>query len=174
MKKSIIASVVMLGFIGTAAHAANNDISFLGAVTSTTCNLTTSVGGVAQPNGVVQLGTVAPEKEGSTVEFSLMPINKTDGACTGLTDKQTATMSWASASLGANGFGATSGAASDSVVEVNSVNSKVPGAVNISSSVIDFAANKVATEGLKFNAKLKAGKTAGDFKSVASIAIAYK
>lgn len=174
MKKSIIASVVMLGFIGTAAHAANNEISFLGAVTTTTCDLTTSVGGVAQPNGVIQLGTVAPNATGSTVEFSLTAANKTDPACTALKADQTATMSWASGTLGATGFAATSGAAIDSVVEVSSLNSKTPGVVNNSSSVVDFAANKVATEGLKFSAKLKGGKTAGDFKSVASIAIAYK
>ncbi|EGG3587708.1 major pilin PefA, partial [Salmonella enterica] len=54
MKKSIIASIIALGVLGGTAHAAN-EVTFLGSVSATTCDLTTSVNGAAQPNQVVQL-----------------------------------------------------------------------------------------------------------------------
>lgn len=174
MKKGIIASIIALGFIGTAAQAAQNEVIFLGAVTATTCDLTTTVGGVAQPNGVVQLGTVAPSTDGQAVQFALKAANPADPACAALTNTQTATVNWASATLGATGFGPTSGAAVDSLVLVNSINSKTPGAINGNSSIVDFTADKVLTDGLQFDAKLKGGATVGDFKSVASFAVAYK
>ncbi|ENW0636919.1 major pilin PefA, partial [Salmonella enterica] len=44
MKKSIIASIIALGVLGGTAHAAN-EVTFLGSVSATTCDLTTSVNG---------------------------------------------------------------------------------------------------------------------------------
>lgn len=175
MKKNLLAiSALALVVMSSSAMAASNEVTFLGAVTNTTCDLTTTVGGVAQPNGVVQLGTVAPNAEGKTVAFALKAANPADPACAALTSTDTATVSWASSSLGATGFGITSGAAADSLVLVNSLNAKTPGAINANTSIVDFAADKVLTDGLQFDAKLKGGATIGDFKSVASFAVAYK
>lgn len=172
MKKSIIASIIALGVLGGTAHAAN-EVTFLGTVSATTCDLTTSVNGAAQPNQVVQLGTVAKGVTGQPVDFAMKPANPTAPGCQNLAQK-TATVSWASAALDGEGFGATSGAAGDAKVLVDSVNSKNPGAVNANASTVDFDANNLTTDGLKFTAKLKGGQTEGDFKSVASFAVAYK
>ncbi|MFH6596456.1 major pilin PefA [Salmonella sp. XN2] len=172
MKKSIIASIIALGVLGGTAHAAN-EVTFLGSVSATTCDLTTSVNGAAQPNQVVQLGTVQAGQEGQVVDFAMKPADPTAGGCQNLAGK-TATVSWASAALDGEGFGATSGAATDSKVLVESVNSKKPGAVNANASMVDFDAGNLTADGLKFTAKLKGGQTEGDFKSVASFAVAYK
>lgn len=74
MKKSIIASIIALGVLGGTAHAAN-EVTFLGSVSATTCDLTTSVNGAAQPNQVVQLGTVQAGQEGTAVDFAMKPAN---------------------------------------------------------------------------------------------------
>lgn len=175
MKKYIIASIVGMGIMsGTVAHAANNEVTFLGTVSATTCDLTTSVNGTAQPNQVVQLGTVAKGDIGNAVNFAMKPANPTASGCLDLAQK-TATITWASAKLDNEGFGATSGTATDAKVLVDSVNSKQQGtAVNANASVIDFDAAKLTTDGLQFKAKLKGGQIEGDFKSVASFAVAYK
>ncbi|MCT6116160.1 fimbrial protein [Escherichia coli] len=174
MKKYIIASIVGMGIMsGTVAHAASSEVTFLGAVNAQTCDLSTSVGGTVQSNQVVQLGTVQSGQTGSQVDFAMMPTNPTNPGCQGL-DSKTITISWASSALNATGFGATSGAATDAVVLVKSVNAKKPGAVNANTSTVEFEGAKLATEGLKFNAALKGGTIEGDFKSVASFAVAYK
>ncbi|HGE5896224.1 TPA: fimbrial protein [Escherichia coli] len=174
MKKSIIASIIALGVLGGTAHAAN-EVTFLGAVNAATCDLTTSVNGAAQPNQVVQLGTVQVGKEGTAVDFAMKPADAAAPGCQGL-DTKTVTISWASAALNADGFGATSGAASDATVLVNNVNAKTnPGAaVNANASSVEFNGADLKADGLKFQAKLKGGQTEGDFKSVASFAVAYK
>lgn len=173
MKKSIIASIIALGVLGGAANAANNEVTFLGAVNATTCDLTTSVNGAAQPNQVVQLGTVAPKGTGDVVDFAMKPADPTAAGCQNLAGK-TVTISWASSALGAEGFSATSGAADDATVLVNSVNSKAPGVVNANTHIIDFDGANLTGDGLKFNAQLQGGNKEGDFKSVASFAVAYK
>ncbi|MGC0639790.1 fimbrial protein [Escherichia coli] len=177
MKKYIIASIVGMGIMsGTVAHAANNnEVTFLGTVSATTCDLTTSVNGTAQPNQVVQLGTVQVGQEGKIVDFSMKPVNPADTGCQSL-DSKTVTVTWASATLNANGFGATSGTAADATVLVNNVNAKTnPGAaVTANASTVEFNGSVLKTDGLKFQAKLKGGNTEGDFKSVASFAVAYK
>ncbi len=174
MKKSIIASIIALGVLGGTAHAAN-EVTFLGSVSATTCDLTTSVNGAAQPNQVVQLGTVQAGQEGTAVDFAMKPANPGSLGCQGL-DTKTVTVSWASAALNADGFGATGGAATDATVLVNNVNAKTnPGAaVNANASTVEFNGADLNTDGLKFQAKLKGGQTVGDFKSVASFAVAYK
>lgn len=172
MKKSIIASIIALGVLGGTAHAAN-EVTFLGSVNAATCDLTTSVNGAAQPNQVVQLGTVQAGQTGTAVEFAMKPADASAQGCQNLNTK-TVTVSWASSALNADGFGATSGAATDAVVLVNSVNSKTPGAVNANTSTVDFDGANLTTDGLKFNAQLKGGQTEGDFKSVAAFAVAYK
>ncbi|EEU9537396.1 fimbrial protein [Escherichia coli] len=176
MKKYIIASIVGMGIMsGTVAHAADNEVTFLGAVNTTTCNLTTSVNGAVQPNQVVQLGTVAVNQEGTPVNFAMKPANPNDPGCKGLDASKTVTVSWASAALNADGFGATSGAATDATVMVNNLNAKTPNkAVNVNASTVEFSGDVLNTDGLKFQAKLKGGATEGDFKSVASFAVAYK
>ncbi|EPB5280946.1 fimbrial protein [Escherichia coli] len=177
MKKYIIASIVGMGIMsGTVAHAANNnEVTFLGTVSATTCNLTTSVNGTAQPNQVVQLGTVSASQEGDFVDFSMKPVNPADSGCQNL-DSKAVTVTWASATLNASGFGATSGTATDATVLVKNVNAKTnTGAfVTADASTVEFNGSDLKTDGLKFQAKLKGGKTEGDFKSVASFAVAYK
>ncbi|EPI1929319.1 major pilin PefA [Salmonella enterica subsp. enterica serovar Typhimurium] len=172
MKKSIIASIIALGVLGGTAHAAN-EVTFLGSVSATTCDLTTSVNGAAQPNQVVQLGTVQANQPGNFVDFAMKPVDPNAQGCANLAQK-TATVSWASAALDGEGFGATSGTATDAKVLVESVNSKNPGAVNANASTVNFEGAKLTTDGLQFKAKLKGGATEGDFKSVASFAVAYK
>ncbi|ENG6258989.1 fimbrial protein [Yersinia enterocolitica] len=177
MKKSIIASVMALGLVGaSAAQAANNEVTFVGAVTSTTCDVSTSVSGAASTNSVVQLGSVSVGQEGTAVPFAIKATNPSDPACAALTQQQTATVHWSSANLTADGFGATSGVAQDAVALVNAVNAKNANtAINATTNTVDFTADKVTSaDGLQFEAKLKGGNTEGDFKSVAVFAMSYK
>lgn len=80
MKKSIIASIIALGVLGGTAHAAN-EVTFLGSVSATTCDLTTSVNGAAQPNQVVQLGTVQANQPGNFVDFAMKPVDPNAQGC---------------------------------------------------------------------------------------------
>ncbi|MGT1456898.1 fimbrial protein, partial [Salmonella enterica subsp. enterica serovar Typhimurium] len=89
-------------------------------------------------------------------------------------DEEAGPVFWASSALDGEGFGAASGTATDAKVRVESVNSKNPGAVNANASTVDFEGANLTTDGLQFKAKLKGGATEGDFKSVASFAVAYK
>lgn len=177
MKKSIIASVVALGLMGGVAHAANsnNTVFFHGSVSTTTCDLSTSQNGQLLADSTVYLGTVAPNAEGQAKEFVLKATNANDAACTALTAQQTATVSWTSDLLNANGLVAGKGSiAGDAQVLLNSVNAKTPGAITASANTADFTADKVIGEGLKFSAKAKGGATPGTFQTAASFSVAYK
>ncbi len=178
MKKSIIASVIALGLMGGVAHAAtsNNTVIFHGAVSATTCDITPSQNGQILADSTVYLGTVAPNAEGQAKEFVLKAKDANDAACKALTAQQTATVSWSSAFLNANGLVADPGnsVAGDAQVLLNSVNAKTPGAITASANTADFTADKVTGEGLKFNAKAKGGATPGTFQTAASFSVAYK
>ncbi|TQN75817.1 UNVERIFIED_ORG: hypothetical protein FHU00_4859 [Citrobacter freundii] len=175
MKKSIIASVVALGMIGGTAHAAS-EVIFNGAVSATTCELAPSVNGNTLPNQVVTLATADLNKEGAATTFSMKPADPTAAGCTGLTDQNTISVGWSGANLGAQGFKANPGSvASDAIVLLTAKNSKTADTViNVSAPSVDFAGDKLATDGLQFEAKTKGGAVAGNFTSTASFTVAYK
>ncbi|WP_088552411.1 fimbrial protein [Escherichia coli] len=177
MKKSIIASVIALGLMGGVAHAdSNNTVIFQGAVSATTCDLVPSQNGQLLADSTVYLGTVAPGVEGQAKEFVLKAKDSTDATCKGLTDQQTATVSWVSTFLNGDGLIADpdNSEAADAQVLLNSVNAKNPGAITSSAHTAEFTADKVIGDGLKFSAKAKGGTTVGSFQTAASFSVWYK
>ncbi|MBJ9214361.1 fimbrial protein [Citrobacter freundii] len=175
MKKSIIASVVVLGMIGGTAHAAS-EVIFSGAVSAKTCELAPSVNGGVPANQVVTLATAEPNQEGVATTFVMKPVNPTASGCTGLTDQNTISVGWSGSTLGAQGFKANPGsAASDAVVLLTAKNSKTANTpITASAPSVDFAGDKLTTDGLEFDAKTKGGAVAGNFTSTASFTVAYK
>ena len=178
MKKSIITSVIALSMMGGVAHAANSDngVLFHGAVSATTCDIAPSQNGRVLSGSAVYLGTVAPNTEGQAKEFVLKARDAKDASCKALTGQQTATVSWTSTFLSANGLIAdpNHSDATDALVLLSSVNAKTPGAITASENTADFTADKVIGEGLKFNAKAKGGAASGSFQTSAAFSVAYK
>ena len=176
MKKSIIASIIALGMVGGAAHAADvakNNIFFHGSVTDTTCDITPSVNGTLLPSGTINLPVAQVGQEGQGVEFALKAADPTAAGCAGLTNQKTAIVSWVSDKLDATGL-RVDGQASDAMVLLSSVNAKTPGAINLTANTAEFTADNVIGDGLKFSAKTKGGNTAGTFSTAASFTVAYK
>lgn len=174
MKKTIIASMVSLAAISmfaSYATAATGQVKFLGAVTATTCALTPTVSGSG--NSIIQLPDAATNAAGTAVTFTLK-ADATSG-CTGLTAAQTATISWMG-DLNTKGFMNQGGSATDAWVTLTTVNSKTNPQQTITSAnqSTDFAGNVINTTGAQFKAVLNGGATAGDFRSVAAFAVAYK
>ncbi|EKN4715480.1 fimbrial protein [Yersinia enterocolitica] len=179
MKKSIIASVIALGLVGGAAHAANNEVQFVGAVTSETCDLQpeTSDGGMI--TNIVNLGSVKVGETGQPVEFALKPVDATAPGCQAIAvPNKTATVSWASPAFTADGLKAISGAATDAAVLLTAKNSGAAGnadtVINSSTRSVLFPATQITQDGLTFAAQLKAKNAVGDFQSAASFVVAYK
>lgn len=172
MNKLFLSSSIALALFSGALNAAQqSELQFFGNVTSVTCDVTASNGG--KLTDVIQLGSVAPNTESSTpVEFSFIAANSTQ--CNGLSGK-TATVTW-NGNFDAEGLKNSLGKAADAVVKLKAMNPKnASGNAQVTSSntYIDFDAEKVTTEGFKFQATLKGGTTPGDYQGVAAYAVTY-
>lgn len=185
MKKSIIASIVALGMASGMAQAATNEVQFHGNVTTVTCDLTPSIDGSLNPNGpgMIELGDVKVGGEGKVVRFAFKPASDTSNAtaCNAIATSGTTNnviLTWAGSKFDSAGLGALDGSAAvDSHVEIKPVNSKAqtPAFVKASGEQNAFAPAVLqqGAEGLRYEAKLKAGQTAGDFKAAATFNMTY-
>ncbi|AOV96341.1 hypothetical protein A9798_04860 [Edwardsiella hoshinae] len=173
MKKTIIASMVSLAAISmfaSYATAATGDVQFIGAVTATTCALTPEIAGSSNP--IIQLKDVATNATGTAVDFTLK-ANGTAG-CTGLDNSKTAEIAWMG-QFNSEGLMNQGGSATGAWVKLTAVNSKTPNTdITAASPSASFAGDAIKNTGAQFKAVLNGGATAGDFRSVAAFAVAYK
>ena len=173
MKKIILASAISMAmFSGATMAAQNGQVTFLGAVTQTTCDLKPSVNGSDKNQvdlGTVNIGATATQP----TPFSL--VKDGSSACAGLTQGKTATIAWmgnlndkgvVNESTGAN-------AATGAWVKLTPVNANTNNDIKQGQDSVVFDATKLGTEGFKFNATLTGDNTPGEFRSVVSYAVAY-
>ncbi|CAD6116475.1 fimbrial protein [Escherichia coli] len=164
--------VIALALTSSIVNAAQqSEVYFLGNVSSVTCDVVVSNGG--SMTNVIQLGTVAPNTESKTpTEFSFKSVNSTQ--CGNLTGK-TATITWYG-NFGSDGLNnSTTGTATGAFVKLTATNAQNgPSApVTASNTSIIFDADKVNTEGFKFQATLNGGATPGNYQGIAAYAITY-
>lgn len=176
MKKQILAvSALALVVISGSAVAAAQDVQFAGVVTDVTCDVKPEVNGTT--GNYVQLGTVAASTTGSEVPFVLKADAGTGAnSCSSQLTGKTATVGWIG-SFDANGLTAKSGAATDAVALIKTVNSTATNQVTMTSTTnqAEFnAANLANGTGLKFTAALKGGAQKGDYLSSAAFLVSYK
>lgn len=173
MKKVFIASAIAMSMAAGSAMASQQaEIQFLGVVTETTCDITSTVDG--NVNNVVQLGTIQKGQQGQDKNIVLKAKDAT--ACTGLTGK-VATIQFVG-DLGDNGLNNTNGSAKNATVTLKTVNGKdtTEQEVKKGSNSVTFDAEKVTTDGYQFKAKLVSatnGGTAGTFDSALAYAVTY-
>lgn len=173
MKKVFIASAIAMSMAAGSAMASQQaEIQFLGVVTETTCDITSTVDG--NVNNVVQLGTIQKGQQGQDKNIVLKAKDAT--ACTGLTGK-VATIQFVG-DLGDNGLNNTNGSAKNATVTLKTVNGKdtTEQEVKKGSNSVTFDADKVTTDGYQFKAKLVSatnGGTAGTFDSALAYAVTY-
>ncbi|CBG91779.1 fimbrial protein [Citrobacter rodentium] len=171
MNKLYHSSLIALAFATATVNAAQqSEVHFFGNVTSVTCDVAVNNGGSMKD--VIQLGTVAQNTESTTpVEFSFKPVNP--ASCTGLNGK-TATITWYG-DFDANGLKNSTGKAIDAVVKLTATNAQNNAAAQVTASntSIAFDADKVNTDGFKFQATLKGGATSGDYQGIAVYAVTY-
>ncbi|EFC1586557.1 fimbrial protein [Escherichia coli] len=171
MNKLYHSSLIALAFATATVNAAQqSEVHFFGNVTSVTCDVAVNNGGSMKD--VIQLGTVAQNTESTTpVEFSFKPVNP--ASCTGLNGK-TATITWYG-DFDANGLKNSTGKATDAVVKLTATNAQNNAAAQVTASntSIAFDADKVNTDGFKFQATLKGGATSGDYQGIAVYAVTY-
>ncbi|CAD5756796.1 fimbrial protein PefA [Escherichia coli] len=186
MKKSIIASVIVLGMVSGLAHAEvpGNEVQFHGRVNTVSCNLVPSVNGSLLPNGggAIELGDVGVKGSGQIVNFAFKPAQDTQNiaACDQLagTTGKTVDLTWRGDKFGSSGLGAVSGEAVDSHVEITPVNSTSTSASFIKASgeknTFNASVLKSGTgEGLEYQAVLKGGNTPGEFNAAATFNLIY-
>lgn len=172
MKKLVIASAIaMVMSAGSAMAAAQQgNVEFLGVVSQDTCDLGVSQNGAV--NNVLELGTVAPTKEGKPVAMKL--VAKDPAQCQ--LGAKKAIVRW-TGNLTTDGIANQNGTAGNSHVILTAVNSADQAKIDSSHSTVSFddANGKLTNgDGLQFTAKLKAGSTAGTFQSAAAYAVEYK
>ncbi|WP_089644659.1 hypothetical protein [Escherichia coli] len=185
MKKSIIASIVALGMASGMAQAAVNEVQFHGNVTTVTCDLTPSVDGSLNPNGpgLIELGDAKVGGEGKVVSFAFKPVSDAQNvaACNAIANDAAINginLTWTGSKFGSAGLGALDGsAAADSHVEIKPINSKTQNATFVKASGETNSFERTVLlqggDGLKYEAVLKAGQTAGDFKAAATFNMTY-
>ena len=171
MNKLYHSSLIALAFATATVNAAQqSEVHFFGNVTSVTCDVAVNNGG--SMTDVIQLGTVAPNTESQTpTEFSFKAVNPAQ--CSNLTGK-TATITWYG-DFDTNGLKNSTGKATDAVVKLTAMNAQPPATTQVTASntSIAFDADKVNTDGFKFQATLKGGTIPGDYQGVAAYAITY-
>ncbi|EJO0601627.1 fimbrial protein [Salmonella enterica] len=176
MKKVFIASAIAMAMASGAAMAAGqqSEIQFLGAVTSVTCDIDTSVNGNA--TNVVQLGAVSVGGTGTPVDFSLKAKDSTAAGCQGL-DAKVASIVFQGA-LGDMGLENGTGTATKAHVELKTLNGKnnAQQAIKKGSNTVVFPGDAVIGDGYKFQAKLvsDAAGTEGSFNSALAYAVTYQ
>ncbi|EGT1548435.1 fimbrial protein PefA [Salmonella enterica] len=174
MKKQFLAvSALALAVISGSALAAPQDVQFVGVVTDMTCDIKPEVNGTT--GNYVQLGSVKASATGSAIQFALKAdAGSGANSCGTMAANKTATVSWVG-SFDANGLTANSGAATDAVALIKTVNAKTT-QVTMSSATneADFDATKLTDgTGLQFTAALKGGQQKGDYVSSAAFLVTY-
>ncbi|AOV97656.1 hypothetical protein A9798_12320 [Edwardsiella hoshinae] len=173
MKKTIIASMVSLAAISmfaSYATAATGDVQFIGAVTATTCALTPEIAGSSNP--IIQLKDVATSGAGTAVTFTLKAGSA--AGCQSLDNTKTAEISWMG-QFNSEGLMNQGGSATGAWVKLTAVNSQTANTdITAASPSATFGGDVIKTNGAQFSATLKGGSVAGDFRSVAAFAVAYK
>ncbi|EHM7742174.1 fimbrial protein [Salmonella enterica subsp. enterica serovar Braenderup] len=174
MKKLFIASAIAMTMAAGSAMAANQqaEVQFLGVVTNTTCDVSSTVNG--NTTSTVQLGTVALDGTGTPVEFALKAADPSAAGCEQL-KTQTASVTWQGPFI-TEGLGNGKGSATDAKMELKTVNAKdtPEQAISNAKTTVEFNGADVLGNGLKFTATLKGGKVAGTFDSAAAYAVTYK
>ncbi|EDM9065215.1 fimbrial protein [Salmonella enterica subsp. enterica serovar Give] len=173
MKKIILTTAVIMASLGVinGASAASGEVQFIGAVTAKTCDLTPEVNGSV--TNMIQLGTAGTNSVAEPVNFSLKP-DLSQGDCEALSNSTTVTIGWGG-QFNDKGLGIQSGSATGSWVKLASVNSNTANtSITSSESSVDFAGDKIKSEGAKFQATLNGGAVAGDYRSAAAFVVAYK
>ena len=183
MKKSILASVIALGMVSGLAQAAGNEVQFVGSVVTTTCDLEASGTGsdAGLVKNIIELGQTPMNTSGKEVTFAFKPVNNAQNQqnCEQLAagPNSKVVLTWNSNAFdGQNGLGAISGAASDAFVKVQALNADTNNNVVMltSGASQEFAAAKLASDGLQYKAQLVGGQQAGDFQTASKFTVYYK
>lgn len=177
LKNIILSSAVAAAMMSGFAHAADNgEVSFLGAVTSKTCDIEVTVGGSV--NNLVQLGNTAKGQSSVPVPFEL--TLKDAAACdltaAGVTG---AFVTWDSVSLNSNGISNLRGTATDADVVLKAKNSKTADElVTKAKNSIEFLPATISTDkAFKFEANIKSDAvtgTAGSVDTTAAFTVHYQ
>ncbi|EFD5296533.1 fimbrial protein [Escherichia coli] len=172
MKKVFIASAIAMSMAaGSAMASQQGEIQFLGVVTDTTCDITSSVDG--NVTNVVQLGSITKGAQGQEKDIVLKA--KDAAACTSINGK-TATIKFVG-DLVDNGLNNTNGSAQKATVTLKTVNGKgtAEQVVKKGSNSVTFDADKATGDGYKFKAQLVSDSTgtAGTFESALAYAVTY-
>ncbi|ENE26187.1 hypothetical protein [Escherichia coli] len=183
MKKSILASVIALGMVSGLAQAAGNEVQFVGSVVATTCDLEASGTGsdAGLVKNIIELGQTKINTPGKEVTFAFKPVNNAQNQqnCEQLAagPNSKVVLTWNSNAFdGQNGLGAISGAASDAFVKVQALNADTNNNVVMltSGASQEFAAAKLASDGLQYKAQLVGKTTPGDFQTASKFTVYYK
>ncbi|CAD6106152.1 fimbrial protein [Escherichia coli] len=177
MKKVFIASAIAMAMAsGSAAANQQAEVQFLGVVTEVTCDITPSVNG--NTSSVVQLGTIQKGQSGQWVDFALKAKDPAAAGCAGLTGANKVATVVFQGPLGDKGLENTSGTATDATVSLKTVNAKdtAEQTINKTTNSINFAAEKILSDGYQFKAQLNSDNvtgTAGTFDSALAYAVVY-
>ncbi len=182
MKKSILASVIALGMVSGLAQAAGNEVQFVGSVVATTCDLEASGTGsdAGLVKNIIELGQTEINTPGKEVTFAFKPVNNAQNQqnCEQLAGSNSkVVLTWNSNAFdGQNGLGAISGAASDAFVRVQALNADTNNNVVMltSGDSQEFAAAKLASDGLQYKAQLVGKTQPGDFQTASKFTVHYK
>ena len=183
MKKSILASVIALGMVSGLAQAAGNEVQFVGSVVATTCDLEASGTGsdAGLVKNIIELGQTKINTPGKEVTFAFKPVNNAQNQqnCEQLAagPNSKVVLTWNSNAFdGQNGLGAISGAASDAFVKVQALNADTNNNVVMltSGDSQEFAAAKLASDGLQYKAQLVGKTQPGDFQTASKFTVYYK
>ncbi|CAD5881985.1 putative fimbrial protein FanC [Escherichia coli] len=182
MKKSILASVIALGMVSGLAQAAGNEVQFVGSVVATTCDLEASGTGsdAGLVKNIIELGQTKINTPGKEVTFVFKPVNDAQNQqnCEQLAGSGSkVVLTWNSNAFdGQNGLGAISGAASDAFVTVQALNADTNNNVVMltSGASQEFAAAKLASDGLQYKAQLVGKTQPGDFQTASKFTVHYK
>ncbi|HBA9300925.1 TPA: hypothetical protein J1342_004588, partial [Escherichia coli] len=170
--KNIFAPALAMVLFATGVNAAQNgQITFLGAVTQDTCDLSPEVNGAGANQ--IDLGTVKIGASGTAVDFSLVKNSEPSNTCAGIIDGKTAKISFMG-NLTSQGVENQGGSATGAYAVLVAKNAQTPNSeIKAGQDSVTFDATKLNNDGFQFSAELKPGQTAGDFRSVVSYAVAY-
>lgn len=182
MKKTIIASAIALAAISGVANAAGNadagtfDLNFSGTVSTTTCALEPSVGGIPGQNDIA-LGQTDKNQPGAEIDVVFKPTPASVAACGGAQSNFVMQWSGVGSSFEANGLKAKTGStASDSYVQIKAVNAATNNSTvaNTEKFLYEFDKDKVTGDGLQYKVNLLGGNEVGDMSATAQVNHWYK
>ncbi len=184
MKKSIIASVIALAAFSGAANAANAapdanagtiDLNFSGTVSTTTCALDPTVGGITGKNDIA-LGQTELNTKGADIEVIFKPTAASAAACNAATNDFVMQWEGVGSSFENQGLKAATGAASDSHVQIQATNAKTSNNTIAESDGFqyEFTSAEMKANGLKYKVALMGGSQVGDMTATAQVKHWYK